>query len=527
MIKKLLKNEFFWLTLIVFVTIFLRLYRLTEIPPGLTGDEAWTGIDTLEILKNGYIGPYIPIHAWGQMSGYLYYQTLIFKIFGISFFTLRLGGAIIGIFTIIAFYFLAKLFFKKEISLLITFLFSIAHWHLHFSHMSFFLIAVPFFSITSFYFLIRGFRDKKIFFFALGGICLGLGLNTYFSFFFSTLAIIIFIIYKTIAFGIKKKLNKKILQGILIFGFSSLVIFLPLGIYISKNPDVFFGRNILTSPFFGPNKESLEIKYGPLSNSKIVFLNIKKTLLMFHYQGDENAIDNLPGQPMIDRATGLLMLAGLFLALKKIKEEKYFLAIVWFLTALIPGFLTAGAPNARRTIDSLPSVFLFSGFILEFLELSLKRFNLNKKMKRIILALIFAVIAIVSFWENLNVFFVKYPKESSAKFWFAYNQVKMCEYLNNNYQNHYVYFFSDFWSWNYETRRFLCPNIQGENVSKSFADYVLNKEKDLENKQKSIYIILTPYEKYSTDWKKLYNGSWKEVRDIDGQIMFVSYLKND
>jgi hypothetical protein len=271
----------------------------------------------------------------------------------------------------------------------------------------------------------------------------------------------------------------------------------------------------------------LEIKYGPLSNSKIVFLNIKKTLLMFHYQGDENAIDNLPGQPMIDRATGLLMLAGLFLALKKIKEEKYFLAIVWFLTALIPGFLTAGAPNARRTIDSLPSVFLFSGFILEFLELSLKRFNLNKKMKRIILALIFAVIAIVSFWENLNVFFVKYPKESSAKFWFAYNQVKMCEYMNNNYQNHYVYFFSDFWSWNYETRRFLCPNIQGENVSKSFADYVLNKEKDLENKQKSIYIILTPYEKYSTDWKKLYNGSWKEVRDIDGQIMFVSYLKND
>lgn len=527
MIKKLLRNEFFWLTFIAFITIFLRLYRLTEIPPGLTGDEAWTGIDALEVLKNGYLGPYIPVHAWGQMAGYLYYQALIFKIFGIGFFSLRLGGAIIGILTIFAFYFLSKLFFKKEISLLTTFLFSIAHWHLHFSHMAFFLIAVPLFSVTSFYFLIKGFRNKRITFFVLGGICLGLGLNTYFSFFFSALAITVFIVYKTIILWKKKNLDKKILQGILIFAFSALVIFLPLGIYISKNPDIFFGRNILTSPFFGPNKESLELKYGPLSNSKIVFLNIKKTLLMFHYQGDENAIDNLPGQPMVDKATGLLMLAGLFLALRKIKEEKYFLAIVWFLTALVPSFLTAGAPNARRTIDSLPSVFLFSGFILEFLKSSFRRFYPNKKVKKIAIALFFSFLIMFSFWENFNVFFIKYPKESSAKFWFAYNQVKMCEYLNHKYQDYYVYFFSDLWSWDYETRRFLCPNIQGKNVSRDFADYVLDEERNLENRQKSIYIILPPYEKYSTDWKNLYNGYWEEIRDNNGQLIFISYLKND
>jgi len=525
MIKKFLGNEFFWLAIIILLTVFLRLYRLTEIPPGLTGDEAWTGIDTLEILKKGYIGPYVPVHAWGQMAGYLYYQALIFKIFGVSFFSLRLGGAIIGILTIIAFYFLAKLFFKKEISLLITFLFSIAHWHLHFSHMAFFLIAVSFFSITSFYFLIKGFRTKKIIFFILSGICLGLGLNTYFSFAFSVLAVAIFVIYKILDFLIKKNLDKKRLLGILAFILSALVIFLPLGIYISKNHDIFFERDILTSPFFGPNREELEMKYGQLSDSKIVLLNVKKTLLMFHYQGDDNAIDNLPGQPMVDKTTGIFMLIGLFFALRKAKQEKHFLAIVWFLTALIPGFLTAGAPNARRTVDSLPPVFLFVGFSLEFIKSSFIHFHLDKKLKKIILILLFLILIIFPFWENLNIFFIKYPKESSAKFWFAYNQTKMCEYLNSKYRNYYVYFFSDFSSWDYETRRFLCPDIRGQNISESFSDFMLSQENNQNINQKIIYIIYSPYEEYSSNFTNLYNGYWEEVRDKDGQLMFISYLK--
>jgi len=517
MIKKILRNEFFWLIIIILLTIFLRLYRLTEIPPGLTGDEAWTGLDAIEILKRGYIGPYIPVHAWGQMAGYLYYQAFVFKIFGVSFFSLRLGGAIIGILTIIAFYFLAKLFFDKKISLLITFLFSVSHWHLHFSHMAFFLIAVPFFSITSFYFLIKGFKTKKLIFFILGGISLGLGLNTYFSFASSALAIIIFIVYKLWT----EKFNKKVLVGSLVFIIFSFIIFLPLGTYILKNPDIFWGRHPLTNPFVGENRKELEIKYGEISNFKIFTLNVKKTLLMFHYQGDNSAINNLPNQPMLDKVTGILMLIGLFFALKKAKQEKQFLALIWFLMALVPGFLTSGAPNARRTIDTLPPIFLFAGLGLETMKMSLKNLFSYKNFKRFIFILLSLILIVFPLWENLNIFFNKYPKEPQTKFWFAYDQVKMCEYLNSHYLNHYVYFFSNFWSWDYETRRFLCPNIQGENGLKNFNSLVLGEKS---YKQKTIYILFPPYEPYLSTLKNLYNGSWEETRDKDGRLMFISYF---
>ena len=529
MIKKLLKNEFFLLSIIISLAIFLRLFQLTEIPPGLTGDEAWTGLDALEILKNGYIGPYVPVHAWGQMAGYLYYQAFIFKIFQVSFFTLRLSAAIIGILTIFVFYFLSKSFFNKKTSLLITFLFSISHWHLHFSHMAFFLIAVPLFSISSFYFLIKGFKDKKIIFFILGGIFLGLGLNTYFSFAFSVLAILFFIVYKVCQLFKKQKIDKRVSLGLLAFILSAFIIFLPLGNYILKNHGTFFGRNILTSPFIGNNRQELEMKYGQISNSKIVFLNARNTLLMFHYQGDKSAIDNLPNQPMLDKITGILMLIGLFLVIKNIRKEKQFLIFFWFLMALTAGFLTAGAPNGRRTIDALPAIFLFTGFGIEAIKSFIKKLKLKRKFKKITFIILFLFLIIFTFWENFNIFFIKYPKESSAKFWFAYNQVKMCEYLNSKYPNHYVYFFSDFWSWDYKTRRFLCPNIEGQDALKTFTNFNSSQKTELKLTKKDgkiIYIILPPYKEYSTNFKNLYNGYWEEVKDEDGKLIFSSFLKH-
>ena len=60
------------------VAAFLRVYRLAELPPGLHGDEALTGLDALRILDEGWIGPYVG-SALGQPTGPLYFTAFLLR----------------------------------------------------------------------------------------------------------------------------------------------------------------------------------------------------------------------------------------------------------------------------------------------------------------------------------------------------------------------------------------------------------------------------------------------------------------
>ena len=59
----------------------VRIYRIESFPPGLHGDEAWTGLDARRVLDEGWIGPYVA-SALGQPSGPLYWTAAVFKVLG-------------------------------------------------------------------------------------------------------------------------------------------------------------------------------------------------------------------------------------------------------------------------------------------------------------------------------------------------------------------------------------------------------------------------------------------------------------
>ena len=514
MIKKFLKNEFFWLILIILFALFLRLWRITEIPPGLTGDEAWSGLDAIKILQNGWIGPFVKLDAWGQNTFFFYILSPFVKILGNTILSLRLLPALIGTITLIVIYFLNRKFLPPKAILLGIFLFSFNHWHLHFSRMSFMLIMVPLFSTLMYLSVLKGLEKNQLKYFLLAGIFFGLGLNTYPSFFYTAAS---FLIFFFLIFIQRKNHKKFLLKGLLLFLISAIIICLPLISYWTKNPDFLSGRVYLSNPFSGLGKENFEKTFNitDVKTVDIIKINLIQTLGIFHFKGDLSSINNLSGYPLLDLVTGLLFLLGLaILLLKKNKARVVFLP--WFLMSLVAGITTADAPNARRVIDTLPSLIFMTSLGINFILEKLKRF-------RLWLSLGLSLIILCSFLINYQLFFVKYPQNSQAKFWFAYNQVKMCEYLKNNYKNYYVYFFSDFWSWDYETRRFLCPNIQGENLPKNFTDPVIKTKGENE---KMIYILFPPFEPYLSNLKKSYNGKLETVNDEDGHLLFFSYIIN-
>ena len=99
----------------------------------------------------------------------------------------------------------------KYIALLASFFLAISFWHTNFSRIGFRVISLPFFLVFSFYFLLKGFRNKKALHFILGGIFFGLGFYTYTSFRFAVLLLPVIFIpfwlnskredYKNLAFG--------------------------------------------------------------------------------------------------------------------------------------------------------------------------------------------------------------------------------------------------------------------------------------------------------------------------------------
>ena len=94
------------------VAAFLRIYRLADLPPGLHGDEAWTGLDALRIIDEGWIGPYVG-SALGQPTGPLYFTAFVFKLSHASLFTLRLSMAILGVATVPLAYLLFRVGFGR------------------------------------------------------------------------------------------------------------------------------------------------------------------------------------------------------------------------------------------------------------------------------------------------------------------------------------------------------------------------------------------------------------------------------
>ncbi|MEK7497536.1 MAG: hypothetical protein AAB656_01310, partial [Patescibacteria group bacterium] len=99
---KIIKNILIWLVPLFFVGLFLS-YRLVEVPPALTVDEAAFGYNAVLLASDGHDenGKFLPFFVnsingmdWRQPVTQ-YYTALVFKFFGASAFNLRFGSVVL------------------------------------------------------------------------------------------------------------------------------------------------------------------------------------------------------------------------------------------------------------------------------------------------------------------------------------------------------------------------------------------------------------------------------------------------
>lgn len=124
------------LIIIILIAVFLRLWMITLVPPGIHSDEADMGYAAYSVLKTGQT-QYATFNslAFGEFNGgtfppFVSYAMMPFiYLFGLNIVTERLPSILFGIGTIPVMFFLVKKLFQSDAAALVaSFLIAINPW---------------------------------------------------------------------------------------------------------------------------------------------------------------------------------------------------------------------------------------------------------------------------------------------------------------------------------------------------------------------------------------------------------------
>ena len=257
--KSFVGNRANWIifSIILVISAFLRLYKLGEVPLGFQQDEASIGYDAYTLAnygidRNGYAWPVYPI-TWGCGGGsplLIYLNVISIKLFGTGIVKLRLIPALLGILTVLIFYFSLRIIFEKksyinEASLLGMAFLAVCPWHIILSRWSLDSNIMPFNLMLSIYLFLLGAKKKSTVLFCFSAASFSVCMYSYGA---ATIVVPVFLLL-ICAYCLWKKILtvKQLVLSMIAF----MVIFTPLLWFYAVN---YLGVPEFISPYFCVNK---------------------------------------------------------------------------------------------------------------------------------------------------------------------------------------------------------------------------------------------------------------------------------
>ncbi len=395
------------LLLILAVAAAARFAALDTYPNGCQSDECNNGLDALKWLSGDY--PYRPYAETneGQATLFTYLIALAIALFGQSVETMRMVSALAGTLTVLAFYFLARELYGQRIALLTAALLAADRWHLTFSRIVYELILMPLVLTLQALFLIKALRTGRRRWWALSGMMLALGMNTYTAYRVVPFFFAAYFLYWLITH--RRRLWRD-LEGMVVFAAGAAVAVAPLAAYTLRNWNVFISRINHISIFRDVEAAG---SYAPL------WANLRKTLYMFNWQGDNAALNNLPGAPLLQAAVAVLFVLALIWALRWAWKEIPFFYLLWFGAVASVAVLSVAheAPTARRPIALVPVIYLLIAALFDQVWRAWQQAWGAKRWRPLAVALTALVLLVAA--ANLHTYFRVQAVNPSV--WLAYS----------------------------------------------------------------------------------------------------------
>lgn len=448
------------LTLISFVALALRLWKLGNIPPSIHWDEASWGYNAYSILKTGKdeYGNFMPFifKAFGDYKSaiYVYLTVPSIAIFGLNEFAVRFPAALFGAISVFLSFFVVREIFrefegKNIIGILTSVILALSPWSYHYSHGAWEVNVLLVFLFLAMIFFLKA-EKRKIYLLYLSAIFFGLSFYVY-----NSAKLLIPLIIFGLIFLFKDKLKQFFLKNY-------LIIFIIFGLLLLPVVKFTFidgagGRLRVMSVFSypRPEKEIHEIlNLDKTNQNSLVFmlfhsesLNFARGILgryfnhfsgrFLFFEGDwNNPRNGAPYVGVINFMDILFLPLGIyFLLSRKIKNKN----LVWFLFLITP----LSAAFSRDSIQATRSFFMIipltisSAFGMYFVWEKLIKV---KNFLRVGIIGFLFLGYIFSFIYYLDQFFIHAPIHYS-QFW-QYGYKEVVEFLVDRHKDYRKVVFS-------------------------------------------------------------------------------------
>jgi hypothetical protein len=399
--------------IVLLLSTWLRLWRLTSAPPGFYADEAYNAMDTIWMLDSHSFPIFFPGNN-GREPMFLYLVAFVFSVLGAIPFTIRLTSVFIGLLTIALVYrWVSRLFAERPdhrwLALFTAAGLANSFWHVLVSRTGFRAILTPFFVMLITYWLWVGWQKRSWSYLALAGMALGLSQYTYLSARLLPLALLLFTVAWTflrshpttgaatspgarpnrVADFIALKHCSDIQAlwlGLIVLALVSVIVSLPLGLFYLTNLTVFSMR---TDQVFVWN----EIARGKVTLPG----HILNALNIFGTGRDAFWRLGLLGRLSFGWLNVGLFWLGLLVVIRHLRRPAYVIVAIILWVSWLPALLSTPPPeHPLHLLGMLPAYYTITALGALALALFLSRWQRLAGWSHSLKLSLFALILIIN-----------------------------------------------------------------------------------------------------------------------------------
>lgn len=409
--------------ILIFVLAFIpRVYKLTEVPPAISWDEAAVGYNAWTIVKYG-------ADEWGnsypltfksfeddKRPVHVYLTSFFIAIFGLSDLTIRLPSAVFGALGVLAIYLLAELVFNhKVISFSSAFLLATSPYGFQFSRFNHEAVICLFFFILGLVFFYQSVKKNRVRLLPWSVVSFGVSMLTYYA----ALVVTPFIMLLLAALYWREILNTKIWAGL------SLLTLLLVMLLFVLTPNLLFSSRlqqvsvseseIVSTSLYKSTGQSIFGRLEVTYNRYIKHLSPK----FLFVNGDQNPKFSVQTVGQFFPINTLLLTVGvIYLIFQRTREAV--ILLVWAFLSPLPSSLTGGqdeVPHAARALFMMGSFALIAGAGVGGLT------RIGVGWVRWSIALIVVAVIFTSFLKYLGDYFGVYRQEYSYAWQYGMREV--------------------------------------------------------------------------------------------------------
>jgi 4-amino-4-deoxy-L-arabinose transferase-like glycosyltransferase len=340
------------LPLALFVVAFVpRVWGVADLPLGVWFDEAQGALEIRRVVQQGTYTPIL--NTYGKdTSGFFYLIPALSVALGDNIGTARIAAALVGALTTSVTYLFTRELFGWRVGLAAGALLAFERWHLDFSRLGFNPVSLPLCATLAFWLLARAIRTRQWPDAAWAGLALGLGMHAYTGYRGTAIVVLLALVYAAVLHRWSPKLALPRL-GVYVAGFALTA--LPVLVFAVQDPVTYNGRIAETL--------ILTQRVSDAEKLRQIWDTVQRHALMFNVSGDLNGRHNLPGAPMLDAWSAVLVVLGFGWLIVRWRDWRTGALLAWSAVSLSGGILTLAfeAPQGARTIGITPVLAVLAG----------------------------------------------------------------------------------------------------------------------------------------------------------------------